>query len=99
MQNLSIFQVGILIKLASIAALSPNTGYVCDHSGKAMTLDDIATCMHTARLSISKNVEYLQNQGFIVFTDYGISIVNWSKWYDTKTAYQREFMRNRRGKG
>ena len=96
LQDLTIFQMGVLIKLASIAAVSPHTGYVCNETGKGMTLDEIAAKMGTARLSISKNVEYLQNKGFIVFTDNGISITNWSRWFDTKAVYQREFMRRKR---
>jgi hypothetical protein len=96
LKNLTIFQLGVLIKLAFMAAGSPRSGYVCGSSGAPLTLEQIAEELKTTYSLVSKNVELLQNAGFIVLSDSGISIINWHRWLDARTAYQRELMRRRR---
>jgi DNA-binding MarR family transcriptional regulator len=99
LKELTIFQLGMLIKLASMAAVSPLPGYVCGEYGTPLTLEQIAEELKTTYTLVSKNVELLQNAGFIVLSDQGISIINWPAWMDTRAAYQRELMRRRRQKG
>ncbi len=98
LQKLTIFQLGVLVKLASMAAISPRPGYVGSFiSGRGYSIEEVADILGTSYLVMSKVVEHLQNVGFIVFTDNGILITNWSRWCDTKLEQQREYMRRRRG--
>jgi hypothetical protein len=95
--KLTIFQTGMLIKLASMAAVSPEPGYVCDDNGDPLMLSEVADALKTTYTLVSKNVELLQNAGFIVLSDNGISIIGWQEWTDSRTSYQRNLMRKRRG--
>lgn len=99
LKELTIFQVGMLVKLASMAAVSSVPGYVCSSAGSPLTLEEIAEELKTTYRLVSKNVELLQNAGFIVLSDNGVSIINWPGWLDSRAVYQRELMRRRREKG
>lgn len=96
LEELTIFQLGMLIKLAGLAAESPRPGYCLSSDGLPMSLEIIATLLKTTYTLVSKNVELLQNVGFIVFSDQGIYFPNWHKWVDARTEYQRDLMRRRR---
>lgn len=98
LQELSIFQLGLLVKLASIAAVSPKSGYVCDETGRHLALEEIAERLKISHLQASKTMELLQNSGFLIFTDNGVLIIDWYRWVDPKLAKQREYMRHIRGK-
>ena len=98
LKELTTFQLGMLIKLASMAALSPNLGYVCDSDGVPLTLEQVAEELQTTYSLVSKNVELLQNAGLIVLSDNGLSILNWQNWTDSRSTYQRNLMRKRRRK-
>jgi len=96
--SLSVYQLGVLLKLVALALASPRLGFVYSDDYQPLNISELCRIFHVRRGPLSRALEFLQQKGFIFFTDEGILLHERENWRDPTLVRQREYMRQRRRK-